>query len=134
MLFNPDESIDFNGHTGPFIQYTYARINSILKKADKFSQTFKINHPLIKEEIGLIKLIWNYPLIVPQSAKNLNPSFLANYIYSLAKEYNHFYQKISILNLEDKDDINFRVTISKKVSVIILNGMNLLGISVPSEM
>ncbi|MDC0189378.1 arginine--tRNA ligase [Flavobacteriales bacterium] len=134
ILFNPQESIDFHGHTGPFIQYTFARINSILYKAGDFNQTFDVNRKLIKEEISIIKIILNYPIIIHQSASALNPSILANYLYYLSKEYNHFYQKIPILNIKNKNDINFRVTLSSKVNELIKKGMNLLGIEVPSKM
>ena len=134
ILFNPEESIDFNGHTGPFIQYTYARINSILEKSIDFITTFRLNRPLILEEKRLIKLILNYPIIIGQSSEKLNPAILANYLFNLAKEYNHFYQKIPILSVDNLNDINFRVTLSKKVSVLILKGMNVLGIEVPLKM
>lgn len=134
ILFNPSESIDFNGHTGPFIQYTYARINSVLEKAISFKRIFHIERSLLKEETALIKLILNYPIVLSQSAINLNPSILANYLYALSKEYNHFYQKIPILIGESENDINFRITISEKVSVLIFKGMNLLGIDMPIKM
>ncbi len=134
ILFNPAESIDFNGHTGPFIQYTYARINSILEKSLNLSLLFKIQRSLLFEEKKLIKLILNYPIIISQSSEKLNPAVLANYLFNLAKEYNHFYQKIPILNVDNFNDINFRVTLSKKVSVLLSKGMNLLGIKVPSKM
>ena len=134
ILFNPEESIDFNGHTGPFIQYTYARIQSILKKTDSFNRTFRVSRSLLEEERILIHLILNYPLTIRQASLSLNPAILANYLYTLSKEYNHFYQKIPILNPEDKSDVNFRVTISEKVSLLIFKGMNLLGIKVPLKM
>ena len=134
ILFNPEESIDFNGHTGPFIQYTYARIQSILKKTDSFTRKFRVERPLLDEERVLIKLILNYPLTIRQASLSLNPAILANYLYSLSKEYNHFYQKIPILNPEDKNDVNFRVTISEKISLLIFKGMDLLGIKVPLKM
>jgi len=134
ILFNPSESIDFNGHTGPFIQYTYARINSIVTKSDNFKQVFKVSRDLLKEERSLIKLILSYPVVLHQSAINFNPSLMANYLYHLSKEYNHFYQKIPILSVDDRNDINFRVTLSEKVGVLIRSGMNLLGIKVPVTM
>ena len=134
LLFNPEESIDFNGHTGPFIQYTYARINSILEKSKDSSVIFTLKRPLLLEEKRLIKLIWNYPLVISQSSEKLNPAILANYLFNLAKEYNHFYQKIPILSVDNLNDINFRVSLSKKVSVLIFKGMNLLGIKVPLKM
>jgi len=134
ILFNPTESIDFNGHTGPFIQYTYARINSIVVKSENFKQVFKVSRDLLKEERSLIKLILSYPVVLHQSAINCNPSLMANYLYHLSKEYNHFYQKIPILSIDDRNDVNFRVTLSEKVSVLISSGMNLLGIKVPVKM
>tara|TARA_B100000902_G_scaffold399791_1_gene472555 strand:+ start:140 stop:1897 length:1758 start_codon:yes stop_codon:yes gene_type:complete len=134
ILFNSEESIDFNGHTGPFIQYTYARINSVLWKSKTSENTFQLKRDLLNEEKQIIKLILNYPLVIKQSAKELNPSFLASYLYSLSKEYNHFYQKIPILKTDDADDMNFRLTISKKVGILIKKGMSLLGINVPNKM
>ena len=134
ILFNPSESIDFNGHTGPFIQYTYARINSIVTKSDNFKHVFKVRRDLLKEERSLIKLILSYPVVLRQSASSFNPSLMANYLYHLSKEYNHFYQKIPILSVDDRNDVNFRVTLSKKVGVLISAGMNLLGIKVPLTM
>ena len=134
MLFNSEESIDFNGHTGPFIQYTYARITSILRHAENRSLVFDVGRKMSTEEKELIKLILEYPIIISQAANNLNPSILANYLYSLAKTYNHFYHKNRILNLKNKNDMHFRVTISEKVSNLIASGMKLLGINVPEKM
>ena len=134
MLFNSEESIDFNGHTGPFIQYTHARIKSILHHAENVSLVFDVVRQMSPEEKELVKLILEYPIIISQAAHNLNPSILANYLYSLAKAYNHFYHKNRILNLKNKNDMHFRVTISKKVSNLISSGMKLLGINVPEKM
>ena len=134
MLFNSEESIDFNGHTGPFIQYTYARIKSILRHAENLALVFDVGRKMSPEEKELIKLILEYPIIISQAAHNFNPSILANYLYSLAKTYNHFYHKNRILNLKNKNDMHFRVTISEKVSNLIASGMNLLGINVPEKM
>ena len=134
IMFNPEESIDFNGHTGPFIQYTYARVNSILLRAEDYDKTMRLNRDLLQEEKSLIQLILNYPIILHQAADNFNPSILANYLYNLSKEYNHFYQKIPILNSGSVSDTNFRVTLSEKVSVLIYKGMDLLGIKVPKRM
>ena len=134
VLFNPNESIDFNGHTGPFIQYTYARICSIVEKKDKLDIKLKIQRDLEPEEKKIIKSIMHYPNVIKHSSETFNPSVLANYLFNLAKSYNHFYQKIPILNCDDVDDINFRVTLSKKVSVLIKRGMNILGIDLPSKM
>jgi len=134
MLFNSEESIDFNGHTGPFIQYTYARITSILRHAENRSLVFDVGRKMSTEEKELIKFILEYPIIISQAANNLNPSILANYLYSLAKTYNHFYHKNRILDLKNKNDMHFRVTISEKVSNLIASGMKLLGINVPEKM
>ena len=105
-----------------------------LEKSNSFTRVFYVKRSLLKEERALIKLILNYPISLSQSALNLNPSILANYLYALSKEYNHFYQKIPILSADTENDINFRVTISEKVSVLIFKGMNLLGIDVPIKM
>ena len=134
ILFNPEDSIDFNGHTGPFIQYTYARIYSVLQKGNNWDRVFTIKRSLLNEELNLIKLILNYPLVIHQSSFSLNPAILANYLYNLSKEYNHFYQKIPILNCNQVDDVNLRLTISEKVSILIKKGMSLLGIKVPNKM
>jgi arginyl-tRNA synthetase len=134
ILFNPEESIDFNGHTGPFIQYTFVRINSILHKLDSFPRTYTLERSLLTEEKMLIYAILSYKDIISQSALSLNPALLANYIYNLAKDYNHFYQKIPILNVDDINDVYFRVTLSEKVGSLISEGMNLLGIKVPLKM
>tara|TARA_B100000427_G_scaffold167405_1_gene139061 strand:- start:414 stop:1022 length:609 start_codon:yes stop_codon:yes gene_type:complete len=134
MLFNSEESIDFNGHTGPFIQYTYARIKSILRHSENVDLVFDVGRKMSPEEKELIKLILEYPIIISQAAHNLNPSILANYLYALAKTYNHFYHKNRILNLKNKNDMHFRVTISEKVSNLIASGMKLLGINVPEKM
>ena len=93
VLFNPNESIDFNGHTGPFIQYTYARICSIVEKKNKFDVKLNIQRDLEPEEKKIIKFILNYPNVIKQSSETFNPSVLANYLFNLAKSYNHFYQK-----------------------------------------
>ena len=132
MMFNPDESIDFNGNTGPFIQYTYARISSILNKKNKFNPSFKSFVPIGKLEKLLIKNIIDFPDCIQQCKDTLNPSLLANYIYNLAKTYNKFYQKVPIL--DSSKDENFRLTITKKVGLIIKHGMALLGIDVPNRM
>ncbi len=132
MMFNPDESIDFNGNTGPFIQYTYARIMSILSKREDFEPCFSSPDLIGALEKDLIKSIIDFPNCIQQCKDSLNPSLLANYIYHLAKTYNKFYQKVPILDGSKNE--KFRLTISKKVSVIIMNGMYLLGISVPNRM
>jgi len=138
MIFNPQESIDFNGHTGPFIQYTYARIQSIFRKADEnnISYSCNINETinLTTQERDILKLIAEFPDIIKNSCNEYNPANLANYLYILSKEYNQFYQEIPILKAEDSDTRNFRLLLSKKTGEIIKNGLNLLGIEVPERM
>ena len=134
ILFNPKESIDFNGNTGPFIQYTYARIQSILRKAD-FDYTKSISkidiHP--KEKV-LIKQILNFPVVIQQAAQNLSPALIANYTYDLVKDYNSFYQSVPILGSENINEKIFRTQISKKVGDTIKLAFSLLGIDVPERM
>ncbi len=134
MLFNPEESVDFAGNTGPFIQYTYARIQSILRKAD-FDLSHKITeidlHPKEKE---LIKQLELYPEIIQNAAQHLSPALIANYIYELVKEYNSFYQSVSIFGEEDIAKKTFRVQLSKKVGETVKSGFKLLGIEVPERM
>ena len=133
ILFNPEESVDFTGNTGPFIQYTFARIQSILRKADfETSQTIETElHPKEKE---LIKQIELYPTVIQDAAKNHSPALVANYTYELVKEYNSFYQTVSILGEENFDKKVFRVQLSKKVSDTIKSAFLLLGIEVPERM
>ena len=133
MLFNPEESIDFNGNTGPFIQYTYARINSILNKNNlelNMSSDIIIN----KKEKDLIKNILEFPKVIQEAAKLFNPSLIANYIFELVKEYNSYYQSTSILKAEADSLVIFRVLLSKRISTNIKSGMSLLGIDVPERM
>ena len=134
ILFNPKESVDFQGNTGPFIQYTYARIKSILRKADfDYSQPIT-NINLHKKEKELIKQIENYPEIIQLAAKNHSPALIANYTYDLVKEFNSFYQNVSILGEENTEIKILRVQLSKKVSEIIKSAFSLLGIDVPERM
>ncbi|WP_264522428.1 arginine--tRNA ligase [Flavobacterium sp. N1994] len=134
ILFNPEESVDFAGNTGPFIQYTYARIQSILRKAN-FDLNVASNiitiHPKEKE---LIKQIELFPEVIQNAAHNHSPALVANYTYELVKEYNSFYQSVSILGEEDSDKKTFRVQLSKKLSEIIKSAFKLLGIQVPDRM
>jgi arginyl-tRNA synthetase len=134
ILFNPEESVDFAGNTGPFIQYTYARIQSILRKADfDFDNQSEIDalHPKEKE---LIKQIELYPEVIQNAAQHHNPALVANYTYELVKEYNSFYQTVSILGEENVAKKVFRVQLSKKVSHVIKSAFLLLGIEVPERM
>ncbi|MBI9038578.1 MAG: arginine--tRNA ligase [Bacteroidales bacterium] len=138
MTFNPVESIDFTGNTGPFIQYTSARIKSVLRKASEmnFYPEFSINSDinLLKKEKDVIKLLFEYPLIIKQAGENLSPAMIANYAYDLVKEYNQFYQEVPILKDENKISVEFRLALSEFVSNIIKSSMELLGILVPDRM
>jgi len=134
MMFNPEESVDFAGNTGPFIQYTYARIQSILRKANfdfVIPSTIETLHSKEKE---LIKQIELYPEVIQDAAKNHSPALVANYTYDLVKEYNSFYQTVSILGEEDATKKIFRVQLSKKVADTIKSAFKLLGIEVPERM
>ncbi|TGD57938.1 arginine--tRNA ligase [Flavobacterium humi] len=133
MMFNPEESVDFAGNTGPFIQYTYARIQSILRKAD-FDLNVDITETLHEKEKELIKQIEMYPEVIQHAAANHSPALIANYTYDLVKEYNSFYQTVSILGEENLVKKIFRVQLSKKVSDTIKSAFSLLGISVPERM
>ena len=133
ILFNPEESVDFAGNTGPFIQYTFARIQSILRKAD-FEITQTIQTELHPKEKALIKQIALYPTVIQDAAKNHSPALVANYTYELVKEYNSFYQTVSILGEENSDKKVFRVQLSIKVADTIESAFLLLGIQVPDRM
>ncbi len=134
MMFNPEESVDFNGNTGPFIQYTYARIQSILRKATfEYSKDVTLSE-LHEKEKELIKQIQLFPEIIQNAAENLSPALVANYTYDLVKEFNSFYQNVSILGEDNLDKKVFRVQLSNSVSQVIKNAFGLLGISVPERM
>ncbi len=133
MLFDPKESIDFNGNTGPFIQYTYARIQSILRTAGEYDKAI----PAVKlndKEIDLARLIHEFPEIIGAAANENNPSIVANFMYEIAKEFNQFYHDHSILNVEEAEIRLFRIHLSKMIGEIIEKGMRLLGIEVPERM
>ena len=138
MLFNPEESIDFNGNTGPFIQYTYARIRSILRKAA--AQGIAIptavadNAPMNEKEIALIQKMNDFGAAVAQAGIDYSPSGIANYCYELTKEFNQFYHDYSILNADTEDEKTTRLVLAQNVAKIIKNGMELLGIEVPERM
>ncbi|RLK00362.1 arginine--tRNA ligase [Tenacibaculum discolor] len=133
ILFDPQASVDFQGNTGPFVQYTYARIQSILRKAD-FDYSAKVSVELHEKEKELIKQLELYPEIIQQAANNYSPAIIANYTYDLVKEFNSFYQNVSILGEENQDKKTFRVQLSKKVADTIKSAFNLLGIQVPERM
>ena len=139
MTFNPKESIDFNGNTGPFIQYTYARIRSVLRKATEAgiqmaSSISGLTVDLTEKEEGLIQLLADFPAVVKQAGEDYSPSIIANYAYDLVKEYNQFYHDFSILREENEDLKLFRLTLSDSVAKVVRLSMGLLGIEVPERM
>lgn len=134
MMFNPEESVDFNGNTGPFIQYTYARIQSILRKAEHVNSFDSQHISLEPKEKELIKIVAQFPEIIQSAASSYSPALIANFIYDLVKEYNSFYQSIPILGETDVEKRNFRVLLSAKTAEIIANAFKLLGIEVPERM
>ncbi|MBQ7472178.1 MAG: arginine--tRNA ligase, partial [Prevotella sp.] len=137
MLFNPEESIDFNGNTGPFIQYTHARIRSILRKAGEnaLHSTLHIPHSTLNEkEIALIQKMNDFGAAVEQAGKDYSPSGIANYCYELTKEFNQFYHDYSILGADTEEQKQPRLAIARNVAKTLKNGMALLGIEVPERM
>lgn len=138
MLFNPEESIDFNGNTGPFIQYTYARIRSIMRKADaegiKLPQQLSTNAPLNDKEIALIQKLNDYKAVLEQAGTDYSPSGIANYCYELTKDFNQFYHDYSILNANSEEEKTARLVLAANVAKTIKNAMQLLGIEVPERM
>lgn len=138
MLFNPEESIDFNGNTGPFIQYTYARIRSVLRKATdreiELVRNISITSDIPAKELQLIKLISQFPVAIKEAGDNYSPALVANYIYELVKEFNQFYHEFPILIEENSEIRNLRLVIAETVGKTIKTGMKLLGIDVPERM
>lgn len=137
MMFNPKESIDFNGNTGPFIQYTYARIQSVLRKAAEAGivpEAAGMHVPVSEKEQNLIKLIAKLPDVVKEAGVTYSPALLANYAYELAKEFNQFYHDFSILKEEDAALKNFRLLLAQECAVAIRNAMGMLGIEMPERM
>ena len=138
MLFNPEESIDFNGNTGPFIQYTYARIQSVCRKANEsglsIPETLPTDLVINEKETELIQHISEFPAVVQDAARNYSPSVIANYCYELVKEYNQFYHDYSILRENDENTRAFRLILSQQVAKVIRLGMGLLGIEMPERM
>ena len=139
MLFDPKESIDFNGNTGPFIQYTYARINSLIAKAEglgflPFSGLLPGNTALLASEKETVKLLMIFPLVLRQAADELNPANVANYVYDLAKTYNPFYQEIPVLKEENPGLRQLRLMLSVFTASVIRNCLKLLGIHSPDRM
>lgn len=138
MLFNPQESIEFHGTTGPFVQYTHARISAILRRAEMLGISGGFSpekiQTLQEREEAVIRLLVDYPLVVQAAAKDLSPALIAQYVYDLAKEYNGFYQEIPIFNDDDQELVKMRVELSQGVARVIKKGMDLLGINVPERM
>jgi arginyl-tRNA synthetase len=139
MLFNPEESIDFNGNTGPFIQYAYARIQSLLRKAEdkpeKLANAVAYNKlELLDVEKELIRQIYDFPAAVKQAGEALNPAIIANHVFELVKTYNHYYQDNPILKRVDEGTSRFRITLSWFTGRVIQTAMFLLGIEVPERM
>ncbi|MGB4971533.1 MAG: DALR anticodon-binding domain-containing protein, partial [Cyclobacteriaceae bacterium] len=136
MMFNPNESIQLQGHTAPFIQYTHARIRSIVRKAATMNSNKDLSSIdiLLPNEQKLISLLAIYPDRLQDAAKSYSPSIIANYAYDLAKEYNQFYQSIPIFSESDEQKLGLRVTLSEKVGEVINKAMGLLGVNVPERM
>ena len=134
ILFDPNESIDFNGNTGPFIQYAYARIQSLISK-DKFSNTqTKLDIDINEKEKDILKQLIQFPIAIKSAADNYSPALIANYIFELVKSFNSYYQSTTILKVHDLEVKNFRLTLSNKVGEVIKNSMKLLGVEVPKKM
>ena len=138
MTFNPSESIDFNGNTGPFIQYTYARIRSVFRKAEEMDIKYNLQFPGLSgigvKELALIKILRNFTATVTEAAATYSPALIANYCYELAKEYNQFYHDFTILGEEDESVRNLRLALSDMTSRIINSAMWMLGIDMPERM
>lgn len=139
MLFDPNESVDFNGHTGPFIQYTHARIRSVLRKAEENQDSLSKkalpnDYSLHDRERDLLRSIYEFPEIIAEAAQNYSPALLANYVYELVKQYNGFYHDLSINKAERTEEKDFRLVLSWQCANIIRNGMKLLCIDVPERM
>lgn len=134
MLFDPSESIDFNGHTGPFIQYTHARICSLQRRAADLNAEVKPESALHPKEKELLKVLLRYPEVIQEAAKDYSPAVIANYAYDLVKEYNQFYQQVPVFGADNEKDKVFRIGLSGLVGKVIASAMSLLGITVPERM
>ena len=138
MTFIPEDSIDFNGNTGPFIQYTYARIKSVIRKAPEKGINIpeKANNSVIldSKEQNLIRFVYSFTETIQESGRNLSPAIIANYVYDLAKEFNQFYHDLSILGEENEDKRDLRILLSILTGNTIKSALSLLGISVPERM
>jgi arginyl-tRNA synthetase len=134
MLFDPKESIDFNGHTGPFIQYTHARICSLLRKAGDLVNMSYTAVELTELERNVLLKIDHYPQVIQEAAKNYNPAELAVYIYELVKDFNAFYQAVPVLKEDNAELKSFRLLLSQVTANVVKSGMKMLGIQVPERM
>jgi arginyl-tRNA synthetase len=134
MMFNPEESVDLTGNTGPFIQYAFARINSLIKKANGFSRNFSGNYSISNEEKEIIKILQNFPSTINEAATLYSPALVANYVYELVKSYNHFYQSVKILTEENNVIKNTRLALSEQVAKTIQLCLKPLGIETPEKM
>ncbi len=134
LLFDPNESVDFQGHTGPFIQYTHARIRSVLARAEYDARKRLEMGALAPEERDLILILSQFPETISQAASGHSPAVIANYVYELAKSFNKFYHERSILSAEDEQTRQFRLQLSSASAKVIRKSMNLLGIEVPERM
>ncbi|MFH0756098.1 MAG: arginine--tRNA ligase [Bacteroidota bacterium] len=133
MTFDPRESVDFNGNTGPFIQYTFARVMSVLRKAEGIEKTAG-SLDMNDKELALIRLMYEFPEIILEASDTLNPSLIANFLYELAKEFNQFYHEYSILGAEDPEQVSMRLLLVEVIGKVIESGMEMLGIEVPERM
>jgi len=133
MTFDPRESVDFNGNTGPFIQYTYARIRSVGRKGKEIEKCSSAED-LNEKEIALVRMMYEYPEIIQEASRALNPSLVANFLYELAKEFNQFYHDHSILSADSSAQVCQRLLLVETTGNIIESGMDLLGIEVPERM
>ena len=135
MLFNPRESIDFEGNTGPFVQYTYARICSLQRKAKDLNYTAAVTvKDIAQKEKDLIIKTYEFSKVIGESAATYNPSLVANYVYDIVKEYNQYYHDYPVLKEENAEQRSLRLAVSQQVGTVIRNGMWLLGIDVPEKM
>jgi arginyl-tRNA synthetase len=134
LLFDPNESVDFQGHTGPFIQYTHARIRSVLSRAEKVNESNPGVDELVPEERDLVLILSQFPEMIEQAANGHNPAVIANYVYEIAKAFNKFYHEHSILQAENEATRQFRLQLSAASVKVIKKGMGLLGIAVPERM
>jgi arginyl-tRNA synthetase len=138
MLFDPQESIEFQGHTGPFIQYTHARISAILRRADGLGVVQDFSPASITSlhprELEIVSKLVEFPSTIKISAEEYSPAVVANYVYEVAKTYNGFYQDVQIFNEDDAEKLKMRITLSAAVANVINKGMALLGVNVPERM